>query len=96
MAIYDRLSTYRWRLCWIALALSAIVLGARVYVWAQAAAANPNPNQQGAQILIGGQQQAVGGISIRADGLIENAGRDAEGKLRKLWTEAVKNTPVDF
>ncbi|MGD0901288.1 MAG: DUF1598 domain-containing protein, partial [Thermoguttaceae bacterium] len=72
------------------------VLGARVYVWAQAAAANPNPNQQGAQILIGGQQQAVGGISIRADGLIENAGRDAEGKLRKLWTEAVKNTPVDF
>jgi len=43
-----------------------------------------------------GYQQAVGGISIKSDGLIENAGVDTLGRLRAERARLIKKTPADL
>src|SRR5208283_2008504 len=43
-----------------------------------------------------GFQQAVGGISIRSDGLIENAGVDTLGRLRAARARLIKKAPADL
>jgi hypothetical protein len=81
-----------------ALLLSAAVLGTGLLVWAQPAAVVQPPvnNNNANNGLIAGNIRQVGGISIRADGLVENAGREAEGKLSELRKQVLKNVPADF
>ena len=43
-----------------------------------------------------GYQRAVGGISINADGLLENAGTESQGKLAKLRAEMMHKLPADL
>jgi hypothetical protein len=88
MAIAARSSNHCWKRWGTVLLASALVLSVAELACRQAAA----------QIVGGGVllQQAVGGISIRADGLVENAGRDVEGKLSQLRQDALKNIPLDF
>lgn len=72
--------------------------------WAQAKA-NPAPAPAPAPVPvpvpvpIGGggyyqNQRQVGGISIKADGLIENAGVDVQGKLSHLRAQVQRNVPA--
>ena len=99
MGSSDGPSTHRRNRWGIVLLLSAAVLGTGLLVWAQNANVQPQqpqPVQQQTPILGVGQLNQVGGISIRPDGLVENAGREAEGKLSELWNQVLKNVPADF
>ena len=88
--------------------LSALILTPASTAWAQAGAkANANPNPAAAApvnpVIIGGGlglnglglQRPVGGIAIKADGLLENAGVDASDKLGKL-RDALDKIPADL
>jgi hypothetical protein len=55
---------------------------------------SPKPLQ--AQINNGYAQPAVGGISIKSDGLIENASVETLGKLRAERTRLLKSGPADL
>ncbi len=47
-----------------------------------------------AQVAYPYTQQAVGGISIKSDGLIENAGVDKLGRLHDQWARLIKGIPA--
>ena len=55
-----------------------------------------SPAPLDAQIVGGYYQQAVGGISIKSDGLIENAGVDMLDKLRAERTRLIQKIPADL
>jgi len=57
---------------------------------------NGNTGVGGAVGIPVGFQQAVGGISIKSDGLIENAGVDTLGKLRTERARLIKKAPADL
>ena len=61
-----------------------------------AAIAIQSPTPLDAQIVGGVVTQAVGGISIKSDGLIENAGVDTLGKLRAERARLIKKAPADL
>ncbi len=61
-----------------------------------AAAAIQSPAPLEAQIVNGVVTQAVGGISIKSDGLIENAGVDVLGKLRAERARLIQKVPADL
>ncbi|MGO9111052.1 MAG: DUF1598 domain-containing protein [Thermoguttaceae bacterium] len=61
-----------------------------------AAIALESPSLLDAQVVGYGYQQAVGGISIKSDGLIENASVDTLGKLRAERARLIKNAPADL
>jgi hypothetical protein len=73
------------------------MLGVAWLVWAQPAPAPaPAPVNNAPAGGFFGNFRQVGGISIRADGVIENAGRDAEGKLSEFRGRMLKDVPADF
>ena len=59
---------------------------------------NANNNNNNAGLLYGGYgvNQAVGGISIKSDGLIENASVDKLGKLGPERARQIKKAPADL
>ena len=69
--------------------LSAAVLFAAVV-------APLSPPRLEAQLVVPGYQQAVGGISILSNGLIENAGVDKLAKFKAEVLRVVKNAPADI
>ncbi len=55
-----------------------------------------SPPRLEAQLVVPGYQQAVGGISILSNGLIENAGVDKLAKFKAEVLRVVKNAPADI
>ncbi|MGA2259711.1 MAG: hypothetical protein ABSG53_33965 [Thermoguttaceae bacterium] len=69
--------------------IAALFLGITVAIVLVSATLN-------AQVVGGYVQQAVGGISIKSDGLIENASVDTLDKLRAVRARLIKNVPADL
>ena len=70
--------------------LPAVLLaGAAAFLFSSSSVAQPPPNPYG-------YQPAVGGISIKSDGLIENAGVDLLGKLAAQRRQFIKKAPADI
>ena len=61
---------------------------------ANAAAAAAAAQQQQMLMLSSHVQRPVGGIAIKADGLLENAGVDASDKLSELATRWTRSRPI--
>jgi len=101
MGSSDRSSTHRRKRWGMLILLSSAVFVTGLLVWAYAQPVQvvpplqPPANNNNNGLLVGNIRQ-VGGISIHADGLIENAGREAEGKLSEVRNQILKNVPADF
>ncbi len=81
--------------------VAAIALGLPLLVNAQQQPINQviapgNPNAANAAAFNSIFQQPVGGISIKSDGLIENAGVDRLGKLGAVRARLIKKAPAEL
>ncbi|MGA2621279.1 MAG: DUF1598 domain-containing protein [Thermoguttaceae bacterium] len=96
----------------VALLWLAVVVVPRGPAWGQAGAANNNNNNNNPanpnanpnalnNAFIGGvnpflMQRPVGGVSINADGLLENSGTDVLGRLSQLRKRTLQGLPADL